>query len=332
MDAQLERFLVTSGLVDDPATAAATPLTGGVASDIWRIDAGGHCFAVKRALAKLRVAQDWRVPVDRNAFEAEYLRVVADIAPGAVPRLLAQGDGLFAMQFLDPNTHPVWKAELAAGRADASFAAAVGGGLAAIHAATADRPQIAARFATHANFWAIRLEPYLHAAARKNPALAAALLEIAERTEATRRVLVHGDVSPKNILAGPHGPVFLDAECAVYGDPAFDLAFVLNHLLLKHFLAPQATEALLGCFAALVAAYRAGIAWEDPAALEARAARLLPGLLLARIDGKSPVDYVTAAPDQEMVRRQAALWLAEPPAALAEIAAGWRQALRTRSA
>ncbi len=52
-------------------------------------------------------------------------------------------------------------------------------------------------------------------------------------TLAAKIALVHGDVSPKKVPAGPRGPVFLDAECAWYGDPAFDLAFCLNHLLLK---------------------------------------------------------------------------------------------------
>jgi aminoglycoside phosphotransferase (APT) family kinase protein len=327
LDAQLARFLAASGLVDDPAAAIATPLTGGVASDIWRIDVGGRRFAVKRALGRLRVAQDWRVPVERNAFEADYLRAVGAILPGAVPRLLAEGSGLFAMTFFEPATHPVWKAELAAGRADPGFAASVGRVLAAIHAATAGERSIAGRFATHANFAAIRLDPYLAAAAEKNPAMAPALLHLSRRTAATRLALVHGDVSPKNILVGPDGPILLDAECAVHGDPAFDLAFVLTHLLLKCLLVPPAAQTLLACFAALAGAYRAGIAWEAPAELEARAASLLPGLLLARIDGKSPVEYLTAAADQALVRRAAGAWLADPPPDLAAIADGWRRKL-----
>ena len=43
---------------------------------------------------------------------------------------------------------------------------------------------------------------------------------LAATTAATKRVLVHGDFSPKNLLAGAGGPVILDAECAWYGDPA----------------------------------------------------------------------------------------------------------------
>src|ERR1700712_4309494 len=107
-----------------------------------------------------------------------------------------------------------------------------------------------------------------------------------ETTIGNKHALVHGDVSPKNILAGPDGPVFLDAECAWWGDPAFDLAFCLNHLLLKCGWTPRAASGFLACFEALTASYLTGVDWELPEALEARAAALLPGLLLARVDGK----------------------------------------------
>jgi Ser/Thr protein kinase RdoA (MazF antagonist) len=99
-------------------------------------------------------------------------------------------------------------------------------------------------FATDAIFHAIRLEPYLLATARAHPDRAAALEKLAKTTARTKLTLVHGDVSPKNILIGPQGPVFIDAECAWFGDPAFDLAFCLNHLLLKCLWVPSAANPL----------------------------------------------------------------------------------------
>ena len=115
-------------------------------------------------------------------------------------------------------------------------------------------------------------------------------------------MLVHGDVSPKNILVGPRGPVFVDAECAWFGDPAFDLAFCLNHLLLKCVHRPARTDAFLGAYRALADTYLAGVTWEPAAAVEARAATLLDGLLLARVDGKSPVEYLRTEPQRARVR------------------------------
>ena len=147
-------------------------------------------------------------------------------------------------------------------------------------------------------------------------------------TASTRLALVHGDISPKNILCGPAGPVILDAECAWYGDPAFDLAFVLNHLLLKCAWLPAAGPAFLNAFDALFQAYRAGIDWEPAPALERRAARLLGGLLLARIDGKSPVEYLTHESQRDPVRQVARALLLRPPDSIVQVRAAFAAGLR----
>ncbi|MCC7275513.1 MAG: phosphotransferase [Alphaproteobacteria bacterium] len=317
------------GLVGRDENPDFAPLTGGVSSDIWRVDAARGVFCVKRALAKLKVAQDWRAPVGRNAFEVGWMETTSAIVPGATPRLLGHDPtaGLFAMEFLDPADHPLWKAELRAGSADPAFAAEVGRRLARIHAGTARDAAVAARFATDDIFHAIRLEPYLLAAARAHPDRAAALEGLARRTAASRIALVHGDVSPKNILVGRDGPIFLDAECAWYGDPAFDVAFCLNHLLLKCLWTPAATARFLAAFDALAAAWLAGVTWEPPAAAEARAATLLPGLLLARVDGKSPVEYLTRDRDKDRVRRVARRLLAEPPTGPGAVRDAWAEEL-----
>jgi aminoglycoside phosphotransferase (APT) family kinase protein len=317
------------GLVTPGEQARFTPLPGGVSSDIWRVDLASGPICIKRALPKLKVAADWRAPVERNAYEVAWMETAARLVPGSVPRILGHdaSAGLFAMEYLDPAQHRLWKTELKEGRADPAFAAAVGRSLAAIHAGTARRPEVAARFATDAIFHAIRLEPYLEATAWAHPDLAPALLQLVATTAGTKRTLVHGDVSPKNILVGPGGPVFLDAECAWYGDPAFDLAFCLNHLLLKCLWNQAAAPGFLECFAALATAYGAGVAWEAPAAVEGRAARLLPGLLLARIDGKSPVEYVAEVGDKNMVRRVARQLLQAPKDRLDAILQVWRREL-----
>ena len=314
-----------------PASGPVTlaPLTGGVASDIWLVSGGEQPFVIKKALEKLRVAADWQVPVSRNASEAFWLQKAAEAAPGAAPTVLFHGVelGFIAMAYLEPASHPVWKKQLAAGIVDVGFAAHVGRALAQIHAASAGREDMASHVNDDALFRAIRLEPYFEFTASRHPDAAAALQALVAQTLSHRRALVHGDVSPKNILAGPEGPVFLDAECAWYGDPAFDQAFCLNHLLLKCVWVPGAKEALLASFTALAKAYLAGVDWEERAALEARAARLLPGLLLARIDGKSPVEYLVEERDCDRVRRFALVALAEPATSLQTIADGWAHAL-----
>jgi aminoglycoside phosphotransferase (APT) family kinase protein len=170
------------------------------------------------------------------------------------------------------------------------------------------------------------LEPYLVESSRVHPQLADVLLALVTRTATTRRVLVHGDVSPKNILVGPNGPVLIDAECAWFGDPAFDVAFCLNHFLLKAAHLPQHTESLMSCFVAMTRAYFAHVHWEPTRELEQRAASLLPGLTLARVAGKSPVEYL-AEPARERVRGLAIQLLLQQPTSLEMIATGWTRGL-----
>ncbi len=316
-------FLRAAGLADDDEIPAAEALTGGVSSDIWKVELRSGPVCVKRALSRLRVAQLWEAPVERNRYEWRWMQAAARISPGSAPRVLAHDEaGLFAMEFLDGARYPLWKNELREGRAVPEFARQVGERLARIHAATANDAEVATQFATDAGFHAIRLEPYLLASAKAHPDVAAQLQSLAARTAATRIALVHGDVSPKNILVGPRGPVFLDAECAWYGDPAFDLAFCLNHLLLKCCWVPRAQARFLECFDSLAEAY---LGLHAPPGLEARAASLLPGLLLARVDGKSPVEYLTDEAQKARVRRVARALLVSPPARLAEVRAAWQE-------
>ena len=331
--AVLDAALTRMGLIAPGETARYTALTGGVASDIWMVETRAKTFAIKRALPKLKVADDWYVPVARNAYEVKWMETVRGIVPDAVPALFGHDTeaGLFAMAYLEPERYRLWKTELRDGHTDEAFAVEVGRSLVRIHAATAGNPAIASAFATDATFHAIRLAAYLETAAAKHPAVANVLMTLSRTTLSTKLTLVHGDVSPKNILIGPEGPVFLDAECAWYGDPAFDLAFCLNHMLLKCLWTPPASARFLALFDVLSRNYLAGVSWEAPETLERRTARLLPGLFLARVDGKSPVEYITTEDQKAQVRRVALRFLADEPSRLSEIRAAWTREIGLES-
>ena len=303
------------------------PLAGGVSSDIWRVDLPGGPICIKRALPKLRVKADWQAPVERNIYEARWMRVAQEAVPHATPRLLGQDpvSGTLAMAYLRAEDYPLWKLQLRDAVVDIGFAASVGTVLGRIHAATSADPALALAFPTDAIFHDIRLEPYLLQTGRAHPDLMGKMTALTETTLANKRALVHGDVSPKNILCGPDGPVFLDAECAWWGDPAFDLAFCLNHLLLKCLWVPMAVPPLLESFSALAAAYLPLAAWEPRDRLEARAADLLPALLLARVDGKSPVEYITADAQRDLVRVAARRMLAARPNGLPDVVRIWKE-------
>jgi tRNA A-37 threonylcarbamoyl transferase component Bud32 len=301
------------------------PLTGGVSSDIVRVTlAGGRQVCAKRALPRLKVASDWQAPLDRNHFEAAWLRRAGGIVPGIAPGVLAEdrARGIVLLDYLPPEDFRLWKAELLAGRAAPATPEKVGDALGRIHAATFGDAAVAAEFATDALFDALRLDPYLRTLAARQPALAAPILACLATTRTTRLALVHGDVSPKNILvarADGH-PVLLDAECAWYGDPAFDAAFCLNHLLLKAVHVRSLAAVLPGQALALFGAWLRRL----PAAAQAEAARrtavLVPCLMLARVDGKSPVEYLDAD-EQQRVRAIAMPLIAAPVGRIEDVVA-----------
>jgi aminoglycoside phosphotransferase (APT) family kinase protein len=284
--------------------ATLTPLTGGVSSEIYRADDSGRVFVVKRALAKLKVAAEWFADTRRNAHEQAYLTYVARFRPDAVPAVLAGGEdeGWFAMEFLEGFAN--WKSELLVGRADPGTATRAAAILGEIHARSHGDATAQRRFATDANFHELRIAPYLLATAERaeNADLRRLILDDAAALAARREALVHGDFSPKNLLVRPDRLVVLDCEVAWYGDPAFDVAFLLAHLLLKALHhAPEGAAPLRPLFDAALAAYREA----QPTLAEpvlARTPRLLRWLLLARVDGKSPVEYL-APEKQACVRR-----------------------------
>jgi aminoglycoside phosphotransferase (APT) family kinase protein len=286
------------------ADAMITPLTDGVSSEIYRVDDGTDCFVVKRALPRLKVRDEWKADISRNRFEQLYIEYVARLLPNAMPSLRPgpKDRGYFAMEFLG-SEFSSWKHLLLSGHArveDASTAASI---LGTIHARSAGDREAERLFDTTVNFTQLRIDPYLITTGNRHPELRAVFHAEAQRLASMRQCLVHGDFSPKNIMVSRDRMVLLDCEVAWYGDAAFDVAFLLNHLLLKGlYHAPEQRG-----FGKLTIAFWDGYieaASEaiDIEALEPRVARLLLMLLLARVDGKSPVEYLQQPEKKDWVR------------------------------
>lgn len=322
-DADIIGELLRVGLIAN-ADVTLQPLTGGVSCDVWKVETLRGMAVIKRPLPQLRVAAEWFAPVERGDSEVAWLKRANEIDPTLVPEVWAELPHVhgFAMRFFAGS--PVWKDELVAGRVDSAFAAAVGRGIASIHSATANNDNDRAAFANDAQFHALRVDPFLLYVAEHDTELAPVLRGLADDLSARKVSLVHGDVSPKNILVGEQGPVFLDAECASYGDPAFDLAFCTTHLLLKAIWLDD--ERLRVAAIAFVDAYRTGVDWEDANTLLARAGKLLAALLLARVEGKSPAPYLSDPDHKHCVLEQARhnLFASAP---IDVVAAGWKRTI-----
>jgi 5-methylthioribose kinase len=270
-----------------------------------RVDVAGRPpFVIKQCRERLRVAMDWRARLDRIWTEQAALELLATILPkGTVPRVFFDDrpNYLFAMTCA-PEDAVTWKAQLMAGQVDPSVAVKLGTILGAIHADAPKHPSLAGILSDTSLFDELRIDPYYRIAARAHPDLAPrinALIAAMDRP-ATERTLVLGDFSPKNILIHSGGLVLLDFECAHAGDPAFDLGFFLSHLLLKTIRAATGSSCAGARYAALAPSFcstyldRSGIGAPASLKLIQRAILHTAACSLARVDGKSPVEYLDA--------------------------------------
>lgn len=294
--ADLPAYLHRHGLIADPGGAEVLPLDGGVSSEIHIVRTPRRTFVVKQALEKLRVRDDWRCDPKRNLYEQEFLALAQEILPGSVPQLLHcdREQGLFVMEYLD-GRWSTWKSRLWAGEMSRHVAGRAGASLGTLHHAAWGREDLARRFDNTPLFHALRIAPYLLTTAERHPDLAHHFQEEARRLALSRLTLVHGDYSPKNLLTDGEGVKIIDAEVAWYGDPAFDTAFLTNHLLLKSVRFPERAAGYKDLHDAFYQAYKSSLARHWSEDLEARSSRLTLLLMMARISGKSPVEYF--APD-----------------------------------
>jgi tRNA A-37 threonylcarbamoyl transferase component Bud32 len=307
------------GLGSAEDIVAITPLTGGVSSDIALVDLGERQVCVKFALEKLKVAEDWYAPVERNQAEYNWLLFAASVVPGATPALLGYSDAAkgFAMEYVEGDEVYLWKTALLQAQPDKREAEKVGRVLGKIHQASAFSEHVKKEFQNQQDFHALRLEPYLCFTATRYPALSSRINALVEMLYKSRLVLVHGDVSPKNIIFRHGVPILLDAECATVGDPSFDISFCLNHLILKAIHIKKSRQSLLNGVGEFWTAYTPYISWEAETDLETRVCRLLPVLMLARADGKSPVEYMDED-EFQIVRSLAVSLIKDPEQSLAK--------------
>ena len=322
-------LLETLGIASAHDIQSATPLTGGVASDIAVVKLADRAVCVKFALPKLRVAADWFAPVHRNAAEYAWLEVAAQIAPESAVEVYGLSEDLhgFAMEFLEPASNYLWKLALLREDEDKGEAAKVGDLIGRIHQVSAQPDFDSAYFQNRDDFRALRIEPYLTYLQSVYPELDNQLGSISNTLYETSKVLIHGDVSPKNILFRSGSPIILDAECATMGDACFDVSFSLNHLILKAVHLPKSRQRLLQDALKLWEAYSAYIDWESPEELESRICHLLPALMLARVDGKSPVEYLDEA-HRVCVRQISRALIKHPKSSLFDLIATIRSDLQ----
>lgn len=288
--ATVVEYLIGRRVLDRPAEATVARLSGGVSNVVLRVDTPAQAVVLKQALGKLAVADDWYADRGRAQHEAEALRLLSGITPDSVPAVLDDDSDAFTVTIeAAPSDWVTWKVRLMDGVADASVAACLGDLLRTWHAATAGLP-LGGGLDSFEAFRQLRVHPYFEVSAARAPELSANLLTIADELTSRQECLVLGDFSPKNVLVGGVGDVWvIDHEVAHRGDPAFDVAFMATHLVLKALHLPEARGDVSDCLGAFIAAYSDGLGQEDPD----HTASVVGALLAARVIGSSPVEYLT---------------------------------------
>jgi aminoglycoside phosphotransferase (APT) family kinase protein len=298
-------YLHTAGHIDADVTPILHNLAGGVSNRTVLVErADGTAWVVKQALEKLRVKVDWFSSPARIHREAAGLRWMQSAVPDYAPPLIFEDEHehLLAMMAV-PQPHINWKTQLLQGVVEQAYVEQFGWLLGTIQRLALERSETQTLFADRSFFETLRLEPYYRYSAAQVPQAADFINELIEATRARTLTLVHGDYSPKNVLIYDSRLILLDYEVSHWGDPAFDLGFSLTHLLSKAHALPAHREN----FAEAARRYWASY-WREvgdlgfAADVEGYAVRHTLACLLARVAGRSPLEYLDA---DQRTRQQA---------------------------
>lgn len=271
-------------------------------------------FVVKQAREQLRVAAPWFCSVERIWREIETMQVCTQLLTDSstrppiltsTPELLFADRDNFLYGMSAVPSHETWKQHLLRGDVDDDVARSCGWLMGRQHGATWGGNSIPNLLRDRRFFDDLRVDPYYREIARVHPSLTPAINRLIDSLDGSVCCLVHGDFSPKNLLVHEHGLVLVDFEVGHFGDPAFDIGFFLSHLTLKAFRAGDEAAKFLNLIAVFREAYAGEfcrfVAAHELRAIEDRAAANLAGCMLARIDGKSQVDYLSE-PTRSLVR------------------------------
>lgn len=304
-------YFAATGVIDDAEAAAVSSLGGGVSNTVLRVETADACYVVKQPLPNLAVEDDWPADTNRIHNEAAAARAYGNIIANAalediaVPEVIFEDHGKHIIVIAcAPDDTRMWKSALLEGVVDPDIGETLGRFLATSHNAAATQSSLREQFENKAPFEQLRLDPYHRTVADRHPDVRERIKAEVDRISDVERTLVHGDFSPKNVLVPLETtlPVWLlDFEVAHWGDPAFDTAFMINHLCIKAVFNTGYSDAYLETAERFWSAYDTNVSWD----IETYTVTELAILMLARVDGKSPVEYVTTPYTKDVLRRLA---------------------------
>lgn len=302
----LREYLVENGLAVADATVQIEHLQGGVSNSVLKIDTGDHRYVLKQAMAKLKVSNEWLSDVERSNVEKQALKFLHKILPGFTPELMYEDEEnyLLIMQCA-PENCVTWKSLLMQRDCNERIAYKVGAVLGRLHAATHDLQEAKERFGNKKFYHQLRIEPFFDFLKSSHPGLRKEIDAHIEQSLSRECSLVIGDYSPKNILVHNEELTIIDFEVMHYGDTSFDLGFLTTHLILKAIIGGEHRQNYQRVLQQSVEGYFMHITFTDCTFLEQLAVQQLGWILLARVDGKSPAEYISTAEEKRLVRQVA---------------------------
>ncbi len=293
-------YLIDKGVITKDEQAEVEILTGGVSNVVLAITTAEKKLVLKQALAELKVAEKWEADQRRAIVEANAIALFHKLSPDQVPNLVFLDPERFVL-ILDrvPVGSTVWKSDLLAGVINPDVAGVLGKTLAQWHNFGETDKEARLQFMEDSLFEQLRIDPFYRFVAAKNVQLKPEIDKLIDELEGDKTTIVHGDFSPKNIMVGMDEQVYiLDFEVTHVGNPVFDLAFLLAHLLCKLFRTDEALEEklLIASAERFVSAY-VGVR-EISQSLPLHTALIA----LARVEGKSPVNYLDEGKQNQLVK------------------------------
>jgi thiamine kinase-like enzyme len=322
-DANAVEYLASRGLVGANAVQSVELLGWGVSNTLVKVCTADDCLVIKQSLSRLRVTEDWLADRERIFRERACINVLAHLLPaGTIPvvRYEDQENFLFVMSCA-PAEGANWKEQLLSGLVDLCVAGKVGATLGTIHRMTANNESVRQQFLDDRPFVQLRIDPYHWTTAKLHPEVAEVIREEAQRMLEVKTVLVHGDYSPKNIIVTGDDIFLLDFEVVHYGNPVFDLAFMLNHLLLKSIHNASIRDQYFRAVDSFWQGYvsQAKSTPDKAERTEQDTIKQLGCLMLARINGKSPVEYIVKPEAKKLVQDIAKALLVKEYRKLADV-------------
>ena len=286
-------------------------LEGGVSSEVYYVKTNKSDYCIKRSLKKLLVKKNWIANTNRIKYEYLWLKHCKKIISRNIPKTFEFDNKkkYIVMEYLNDSKYKTLKQLYFNKVVNIKTIKLISKHLYKIHSSSKNLKTKKIFDGNNNNFYDLRLDPYFNEVGRIYPKYKKYIKNINKNYFENSSTLVHGDFSPKNILIGKNKIIYLDAECCNFGDPVFDLVFFTNHLLIKSIFIKDKSQEFIKSYIIFYKEYLNNLNLKNYKSYINRIIEMTPIMLLARIDGKSPVEYLNSKKIKNIIRKKSFLLL-----------------------